>query len=213
MVGLPGVSCTKTRGLYVKSWCHLCDAAAAPALAAKKTGAPVQVTVGDLRPIVATMNALARRVWPWTVFLSAWRDKSIQLIYKESTMTPEVPLLASQLVVRICLFLVAAIAMFGGALQMYLGQPDTSPRLDNVHRFMAGVYFSTGLISLWAAVTIRQQGILVYLLALGVFLAGVGRLVSISKVGLPEPAAVWLGYLIPELLLPIVIVVAHRGGH
>ena len=58
-------------------------------------------------------------------------------------MTPETPLLLSQVVVQVCLFLIAAIAMFGGALQMYLGQPDTSPRLDNVHRFMAGVYFST----------------------------------------------------------------------
>jgi len=73
---------------------------------------------------------------------------------------------------------------------------------------MAGVYFSTGVISLWAAFTIRQQGTLVYLLALGVFLAGVGRLVSISRVGLPKPAAVWLGYLIPELVLPIVIAAA-----
>ncbi|HTT09303.1 MAG TPA: DUF4345 family protein [Burkholderiaceae bacterium] len=124
----------------------------------------------------------------------------------------EEPLLASQIVVRICLFLVASIALLGGALQMYLGQPDTSPRLDNVHRFMAGVYFSTGLINVWAAVTIREQGTLVYLLALGVFLAGVGRLVSIAKVGLPKPAAVWLGYLVPELLLPIVIAVAHRAG-
>ena len=122
------------------------------------------------------------------------------------------PLLASQIVVRVCLFLVAGIALLGGALQMYLGQPDTSPRLDNVHRFMAGVYFSTGLINFWAAVTIREQGTLVYLLAFGVFLAGVGRLVSIAKVGLPKPAAVWLGYLIPELSLPIVIVVAHRAG-
>ena len=69
----------------------------------------------------------------------------------------------------------AAIAIFGGALQMYLGQPDTAPRLDNVHRFMAGVYLSTGVINLWAAFTIREQGTLVYLLALGVFLAGVGR--------------------------------------
>ena len=42
---------------------------------------------------------------------------------------------------------------------MVLGQPNTSPRLDNVHRFMAGV---------------------------------------------------WLGYLIPELTLPIVIVLLHR---
>lgn len=127
-------------------------------------------------------------------------------------MTPDTPLLASQIVVQVCLFLVAAIAIFGGTLQMYLGQPDTAPRLDNVHRFMAGVYLSTGVISLWAAITIRQQGTLVYLLALGVFLAGVGRLVSISKVGLPKPAVVWLGYLIPELVIPVIIAVAHHGA-
>ena len=122
------------------------------------------------------------------------------------------PLLISQIVVRICLFLVAAIAMIGGALQMFLGQPDTLPRLDNVHRFMAGVYFSTGLINLWAGITIRQQGTLIYLLALGVLLAGIGRLVSINRVGLPKPAAVWLGYLVPELTLPFVIALAHYAS-
>lgn len=121
-------------------------------------------------------------------------------------------LTTSQLVVRVCLFIVMAIALFGGALQLYLGQPDTQPRLDNVHRFMAGVYLSTGIIAGWAAVTIREQTTLVYLLALGVFLAGSGRLVSIAKVGLPKPAAVWLGYLVPELLLPFVIAGAHYYG-
>ena len=120
-------------------------------------------------------------------------------------------LLVSQRVVQVCLFLVAAIAVLGGSLQMYLGQPDTAPRLDNVHRFMAGVYLATGIINFWAASTIRHQGTLVYLLALGVLLAGIGRLVSISQVGLPEPSAVWLGYLIPELLLPVVISVAHTA--
>ena len=124
-------------------------------------------------------------------------------------MSTESPLRASQRVVQICLFLVTAISLFGGSLQMFLGQPETTPRLDNVHRFMAGVYISMGFISLWTAVTIRQQGTLVYLIALGVLLAGIGRLVSISQVGLPEPAAVWLGYLIPELVLPGVIAVAH----
>jgi Domain of unknown function (DUF4345) len=107
-------------------------------------------------------------------------------------MSPEVPLTVSQIVVQVCLFLVAAIAIFGGSLQMYLGQPDTAPRLDNVHRFMAGVYLSTGIICLWAAFTICQQGALVYLLALGVLLAGCGRLLSISKVGLPKPTVVWV---------------------
>jgi hypothetical protein len=126
-------------------------------------------------------------------------------------MTLDASLSVSQIVVQVCLYIVAAIAMLGGALQMYLGQPDTAPRLDNVHRFMAGVYFSTGIINLWAATTVAQQGTLVYLLALGVFLAGAGRLVSIAKVGLPKPAAVWLGYLLPELVLPIIIVVAHHA--
>jgi hypothetical protein len=119
----------------------------------------------------------------------------------------------SQHVVQVCLFLVAAIATFGGALQFYLGQPNTSPRLDNVHRFMAGVYLSSGLICWWAGLTVRQQGFLVYLVALGVLLAGTGRLVSMAKVGLPEPRAVWLGYLIPELLLPSVMAGAHYSSH
>lgn len=127
-------------------------------------------------------------------------------------MSVELPLSLSQHIAQIGLFLVAAISIFGGALQMYLGQPDTSPRLDNVHRFMAGVYLATGIICLWAGLSIRQQGFLVYLLALGVLLGGVGRLVSVSKVGLPKPTAVWLGYLIPELVLPFVIAGAHHSS-
>lgn len=126
-------------------------------------------------------------------------------------MSSEASLAASQIVVQVCLFIVAAIAVLGGSLQLYLGQPETSPRLDNVRRFMAGVYLSTGFISLWAALTIGQQETLVYLLALGVFLAGCGRLLSIAKVGLPQPRAVWLGYLIPELLIPLVMAVAHSA--
>ena len=124
-------------------------------------------------------------------------------------MSSLAPMRTSQRVVQVCLFIVAVIATLGGCLQMVLGEPDVSARLDNVHRFMAGVYLSSGFIAFWAARTIRQQGTLVYLIALGVFLAGVGRLVSISQVGLPEPSAVWLGYLIPELVLPVIIALAH----
>jgi hypothetical protein len=127
-------------------------------------------------------------------------------------MTADTPLTLSQHVVQVCLFVIAAIAIFGGSLQMILGQPDTSPRLDNVHRFMAGVYLGTGIVCLWAGFTVRRHDTLIDLLALGVLLAGCGRLLSISKVGLPRPAAVWLGYLIPELLIPFVMVAAHHAG-
>jgi hypothetical protein len=127
-------------------------------------------------------------------------------------MTAEIPLTFSQHVVQVCLFVIAAIAIFGGTLQMMLGQPDTAPRLDNVHRFMAGVYLGTGIICAWAGFTVRRHDMLIYLLALGVLLAGCGRLLSIAKVGLPRPAAVWLGYLIPELLIPFIMAGAHHAG-
>src|SRR5215475_11967390 len=74
----------------------------------------------------------------------------------------------AQRTVQVCLFILAAIALIGGTLQMSLGQPDTSPRLDNVHRFLAGIYLGCGFIAAWAAITIRQQGTLVYLIALAV---------------------------------------------
>ena len=130
-------------------------------------------------------------------------------------MMQDTPLMASQRVVQICLLLMAAIGLFGGSLQMVLGQPDTTPRLDNVHRFMAGIYLGSGLLAAWVALTVRRHDTLIYLLAFAVLLGGIGRLVSISVVGLPEPAAVWLGYLVPELLLPIVIFAAQRmtDGH
>jgi hypothetical protein len=63
-----------------------------------------------------------------------------------------------QRIVQICLFILAAIALFGGMLQMSLGQPETAPRLDNVHRFLAGIYLGCAFIAGWAAITIREQG-------------------------------------------------------
>ena len=119
------------------------------------------------------------------------------------------PLLLTQRIVQVCLFLIAAIAISGGIVQMYLGQPDTTPRLDNIHRFMAGVYLSAGVLGWWAGITIRHHRMLPYFLALMAFMGGIGRIVSISYVGIPEPAALWIGYLVPELLLPCIIVAAQ----
>jgi len=124
-------------------------------------------------------------------------------------MPTSTPLPISQRIVQVCLFLFAAIALSGGALQMYLGQPETTPRLDNVHRFLAGIYLGCGLIRLWAAITVRQQRTLVLLLGIAVLLAGMGRLWSIRVVGLPEPAALWVGYLVPELLVALLMIAAQ----
>jgi hypothetical protein len=82
----------------------------------------------------------------------------------ERIVSSKLPMLLSQRVVQVCLFLVAAIAVLGGTYRMRSGQPDTSPSLDNVHRFMAGVSLSTGIVSFWVAATITRQATLLYLL-------------------------------------------------
>ncbi len=121
------------------------------------------------------------------------------------------PMPTTQRAVQLCLLALAAIALFGGVLQMSLGQPDTTVRLDNLHRFLAGIYLGAGVITLWAAITIRRQGTLVYLLAFAVLLAGIGRLVSFAKVGVPEPPLLWWGYVASEVILPAIIAAAHHA--
>jgi hypothetical protein len=116
------------------------------------------------------------------------------------------PMLASQRITQISLYLISAIAIMGGALQMYLGRPETLPRLDNVHRFMGGIYLMCGVIALWTAATIQRHDMLIMLLAAAVLVGGLGRVLSIVKVGLPDPAALWIGYLVPELVFPFIII-------
>jgi len=115
----------------------------------------------------------------------------------------------AQRIVQICLFLFAGIAIFGGTLQMYLGEPDTTPRLDNIHRFLAGVYLACGFICFWTAITIKQQNTLVFLIALAGLLGATGRLVSMSKVGLPEPSTPWIVYLLAEIIIPVIIIISQ----
>jgi hypothetical protein len=123
------------------------------------------------------------------------------------------PMLVSQRIAQTCLLLFAAIALFGGTVQMYLGEPDTTPRLDNIHRFLAGIYFGCGIICAWTGGTIRKQNTLVFLICVAVLLSGCGRLLSMRIVGLPEPHGLWLGYLGSEMIVPIICIAAQWSTH
>lgn len=117
--------------------------------------------------------------------------------------------LASQRVAQVCLLILGAIALFSGTRQIYFGRPETDMPLDDLHHFMASIYFGCGFILLWAAITIRRRGALIYLIALAVCIDSIVRLISMAKVGVPEPPALWFGYAASELILPAIIVVAH----
>jgi hypothetical protein len=124
-------------------------------------------------------------------------------------MLTATPVTAAGTLVRVCLLLAAAIALGDGLLQLARGGPTGMAEADNAYRFVAGVYVGWVPLFAWAAATIRQQGVLVYFLAVPIFLGGVGRLVSFAQDGMPSPAATFLASAALEFILPIVIVWAH----
>ncbi|MFF3248422.1 DUF4345 domain-containing protein [Streptomyces sp. NPDC002870] len=124
-------------------------------------------------------------------------------------MAAHSPLTPAGTVVRVCLLLATAIALGDGLQQLAQGAPAGAADADNAHRFLAGVYIGWAPLFAWAAATIRRQGVLVYFLAVPIFLGGVGRLVSFARDGMPSPAGNFLASALLELILPIVIVWAH----
>ncbi|MEU3920226.1 DUF4345 domain-containing protein [Streptomyces sp. NPDC029004] len=124
-------------------------------------------------------------------------------------MTAAAPVTAAHTIVRVCLLLAAAIALGDGLQQLAQGGPAGAADADNAHRFMAGIYAGWAPLFAWAAATVRRKGVLVYFLAVPIFLGGVGRLVSFAQDGMPNPAGGFIASAALEFILPIVIVWAH----
>jgi len=117
-------------------------------------------------------------------------------------------------IIQICLYLISTICFLGGTIQMQKGYGETPEfptivSIDNLHRFMGGVYFSTGIIAVWVAKTIQIQNAVVYLLSASVFMGAYGRMISINEFGIPKPTALWLSYIISEIVFPIIMIVAN----
>jgi len=64
--------------------------------------------------------------------------------------------------------------------------PDTTPvppYLDNLFRFMSGIYFGLGILMAWVVFKLHQVNDLIYCIGIVVAFSGLGRLYSKIKVG------------------------------
>ena len=85
------------------------------------------------------------------------------------------------------------------------------PRLDNLFRFLSGIYFSLGFLMLWVTIHSGQAGDLLYFIGVIVFFSGVGRLYSRLKVG--SPGAYYDSMMALECCLGVSIVLLHYFSH
>jgi hypothetical protein len=117
-----------------------------------------------------------------------------------------------EIVLQILLGLVALICLLGGMNLLIKGAgsflPETvaaPPVLDNLFRFLSGIYFSLGFLMAYVVFNFHQINNLIYLIGIVVVFSGLGRLYSRIKVG---PSTNYLKFImIFEIILGIAIVV------
>ena len=107
---------------------------------------------------------------------------------------------------QLLLGFVAAICLSGGLNLLIKGSSSFLPKtvppqivLDNLFRFLSGIYFGMGFLLIWVVFNIQEQNTILYFLGLIVLFSGLGRLYSTLKVGLGGT------YLTFVMLLEIVL--------
>ena len=117
-----------------------------------------------------------------------------------------------ELLLKIILSAVTTICFLGGINLMTKGTkaflPDTlplQPRLDNLFRFLSGIYLGLGFLMLWVTIHSDQVGNLLYFIGITVLFSGLGRFYSRIKVG--SPGSYYDSMMILEILLGLSIII------
>lgn len=116
-----------------------------------------------------------------------------------------------ELFLQILLGMVALICLLGGVNLMLKGAhsflPKTvppQPILDDLFRFLSGIYFGLGFLMTWVVIHFHEINDLIYFIGIVVIFSGLGRLYSRIKVG---PAGKYFdSIMVVEIVLGITIV-------
>ncbi len=119
-----------------------------------------------------------------------------------------------ELILQILLGMVALICFLGGTNLMLKGAKSflpegmiTPPKLDNLMRFLSGIYFGLGFLMTWVVFRIHENNELIYFIGIVVVCSGLGRLYSKSKVGSAGSYFIFIMFF--EIILGVVIITAQ----
>jgi len=93
------------------------------------------------------------------------------------------------LLLQILLGLVALTCFLGGTNLLlkgagsFLSEKNPPPRLDNIFRFLSGMYFGLGFLMAWVVFNFHALNDLIYFIGIVVIFSGLGRLYSRPKLG------------------------------
>ncbi|TAN14196.1 MAG: DUF4345 domain-containing protein [Chitinophagaceae bacterium] len=117
-----------------------------------------------------------------------------------------------EIALTILLVLVTLICFLGGANLLIKGAKPFMPTgvavppvLDDLLRFLSGIYFGLGFLMAWVLFHLREVNDLVYFIGIVVIFSGLGRLYSRIKVG--TAGKYFDTMMIVEIILGLVIII------
>ncbi len=107
-----------------------------------------------------------------------------------------------ELLIQLIFGILAMICLTGGTILFIKGagrfiqEPIApQPQLDNIFRFLSGMYFAFGFMLIWFIFHIQTTTSIIYLIGFVVFCAGFGRFYSSRKVGSPDRYHTFMMYI------------------
>lgn len=109
--------------------------------------------------------------------------------------------------------LLGAVLVWGWGAQFFFGKTGgvAPANLDNQLRYLAGVYLGAVTFGLWWAILrIEERGIVVTLVGVAVFVGGIGRVISLIRVGMPQDPAMIVGMVLELGVVPFLVLWQRR---
>ena len=105
--------------------------------------------------------------------------------------------------IQLCLLITSITCIYLGSARLYLGAAEISTKMDSMLRFYAAGFIAIGFLAFWISVTIKKQNELIYFFIFFILMLGIGRLVSVIFVGLPDK--IYLLHIGLEFSLPLIM--------
>lgn len=86
--------------------------------------------------------------------------------------------------------------------------PDGAPvpkDLDNQYRYLAGTYLAVTLAIWWTLGNIEERLAAIRIVCAGIFIGGLGRILSMATVGMPDSPEFVAGVIIEVVLVPLLL--------
>lgn len=117
-----------------------------------------------------------------------------------------------EIALRISLGLVTLICLSGGLNLLIKGSTSFLPKgtsplpiLDDLFRFMSGIYFGMGFLMAWVVFNFYDVNNLIYFIGIVVVFSGLGRLYSRIKVG--SAGQYFDNIMVVEIILGVAIII------